>query len=82
MGMGMITDDERERVARLSAQGLIAPFPDGPLLPRFDALELAQAIERQLTTCAERGHTKVSMHLDLIDAQALATALRKLALLR
>lgn len=77
-----LKDKERNRIAVLAQKGLIAPFPDGPLLPRFDALELAQALERLLTECAERGHTKVSLHLDLIDAQALATALRKLALLK
>lgn len=72
-----LNDNERERIA-----GGIRPFPDGPLLSRFDPLELAQAIERLLTECAVKGHKKVSMHLDLIDAQALATALRKLAFLR
>lgn len=76
-----ITDAERLRAALLVKHGLLGDAPDGPTLPRFDSLELAQGIERLLTQCAERGHTKATIHLDLIDAQALASALRKLSLM-
>jgi hypothetical protein len=76
-----LSDKDREIIALKAKHGLLLGVPEGPLLPKFNPLELAQAIERLLTECAEKGHTKVTMHLDLIDAQAMATSLRKIALL-
>lgn len=45
-------------------------------LPRFDPLELAQAIEANLNEAGTYGHTKITLHLDLPDAHALARVLR------
>jgi hypothetical protein len=45
-------------------------------LPEFNPLELAQAIERNLNEAAIYGHTKLTLHLDLPDAHALARCLR------
>lgn len=46
-------------------------------LPKFDPLELAQAIERNIQEAGMYGHTKITLHLDLPDAHALARALRR-----
>lgn len=61
--------------------GRIAPMPDGPLLPRFDALELAQAIEHTVNQSAGLGHTKVKLDLSFDDAMLLARHLRRGVLL-
>jgi hypothetical protein len=46
-------------------------------LSAFDPLELAQALEQNLQEAAIYGHTKITVHLDLPDAHALAQALRR-----
>lgn len=46
-------------------------------LARFDPLEVAQAIEANLAQSAIYGHVKITIHLDLPDAHALAQALRR-----
>lgn len=51
--------------------------PDGPRLEAFSAFELAGALECELRRAGERGHAKISVHLDLIDAAALAAFLRR-----
>ena len=45
-------------------------------LPRFSPLELAQGIEANLNEAGDYGHTKITLHLDLLDAKALAQFLR------
>lgn len=47
-------------------------------LQRFDPLEVAQALEQNLSEAGKYGHTKITIHLDLPDANALARALRSL----
>lgn len=46
-------------------------------LQAFNPLELAQAIEQNLNEATVYGHTKITIHLDLPDAHALAQSLRK-----
>ena len=46
-------------------------------LPRFDPLELAQAVEASLNEAGVYGHTKITIHLDLPDAAALAQWMRR-----
>ena len=51
--------------------------PDGPTLEAFNAFELAAALEHELRRAGERGNTKISTHMNLIDAAALAAFLRR-----
>lgn len=46
-------------------------------LPKFSPVELAQAIEQNLNEAGVYGHTKITLHLDLVDAYQLAGYLRK-----
>lgn len=46
-------------------------------IPRFDPLALAQGIEANLQEAGDYGHTKITIHLDLPDAHALAQFLRR-----
>lgn len=46
-------------------------------LREFKPIELAQAIEKNLEECGIYGHTKITIHLDLVDAKMLATHLRR-----
>lgn len=46
-------------------------------LPQFSPLELAQGIEANLNEAGDYGHTKITLHLDLPDAKALAQFLRR-----
>jgi hypothetical protein len=67
----------------LRAQAIIDKFGCLPSiqplteLAAFSPLDLAQAIERNLEEAAVYGHTKITIHLDLPDAHALAQALRR-----
>lgn len=78
---GELNEAARARVVRLLRQsgGVLPDAPSGPVLPRFDALQLAQAIERELERCRVAGFVKLSLHMDLADARLLASALRRLA---
>jgi hypothetical protein len=51
--------------------------PSGPILPRFDPKALAAAIECELERANVAGWTKLSIHMDAIDAAQLAKFLRK-----
>ena len=46
-------------------------------MPGFNSLELAQAIEANLNEAQLYGHTKITIHMDLPDAAALAKCLRE-----
>lgn len=70
-----------ERQLRAHGGGL-PPAPDGPVLPRFDALQLAQAIEHELARSEESGFSKISISMTIHDAAEFAKQLRYLALVR
>lgn len=61
--------------------GRLAPVPDGPIIGRFDPLELAQAIEHEIARSHEVGHTKIKVDMTLDDAARLARFLRRGSLL-
>ena len=61
----------------LAAGGKLLPMPDGPVLARFEPLELAQALEGVLGQMVQAGHTKVRFDLAFEDAAALAAYLRR-----
>lgn len=46
-------------------------------LPEFKPLDLAQAIEQCVSEAGLYGHSKVTLHFDLIDAMLLANHLRR-----
>lgn len=52
------------------------PVPDGPILQKFDPLELAAAIEQEVSRAAIHPNPRVSMHMGIADALALAAFLR------
>ena len=82
VGMELSTADMalagKARVARqLDAFGCLPSIQPLTTLPKFSPLELAQAIEANLNEAGVYGHTKITVHLDLPDAHALAAALRR-----
>lgn len=73
---------ESKHAGSVRAQQIINTFGCLPAinplttLPAFSPLELAQALERNLEEAGMYGHTKITLHLDLPDAHALARFLR------
>lgn len=73
----------KPHAGKLAAQRIMDRFGCLPsieplsTLNAFNSLELAQAIEQNLNEAPIYGHTKITIHLDLPDAHALAQALRK-----
>jgi hypothetical protein len=61
----------------LNTFGCIPAITPLTTLPRFSPRELAQAIEKNIEEAGLYGHTKITLHLDLPDAHALARALRE-----
>jgi hypothetical protein len=78
-----LTTEQRNNPGKARVQKIIDTFGCLPAiapmttLPAFSPLELAQAIEANLNEATVYGHTKITLHLDLMDAHALAQALRK-----
>lgn len=52
------------------------PTIDGPRLESFDALGLASALESEIERAGRENWPKISLHMDIADAKALAAALR------
>lgn len=81
LGVERMSNDKS--VGAMRAQQILNTFGCLPsinpltALPAFDALELAGAIEQNLQEAGMYGHTKITIHLDLPDAYALAQALRR-----
>lgn len=57
--------------------GCLPALGDLSTIARFDALEVAAAIETELSKAGEYGFTKITLHMDLPDAAMLAKHLRK-----
>jgi hypothetical protein len=68
----------QRRVAQLLREYGCIPqeAPDGPIVTKFGPLALAQAIEQELNRCADMGWPKLTLHMDVPDALALAKFLR------
>lgn len=67
--------------AKLARGEKLGPFPDGPCLDYFNALELAQAIESEVNQPAGgMPHTKITLHMDIENAMKLASYLRRAVL--
>lgn len=82
VGMELSTADValagKARVSKIiDTFGCLPSIQPMSTLPRFSALELAQALEANLNEAGLYGHTKITLHLDLPDAKALALALRR-----
>jgi hypothetical protein len=54
----------------------LGPAPDGPIVNKFAPGAIARAIEQEVARAKLVGWTKISIHMDLEDALALALALR------
>lgn len=61
--------------------GVLPPMPDGPMLERFNALELAQGLESEINRAGEKGFKNVRLDMSLEDSQALASFLRRAVLM-
>lgn len=57
--------------------GCLPSLTDGPVLPQFDALALAQALEQEVNRAGLYGWTKITVHMDIPDAALLAQYLRR-----
>lgn len=75
--------ENRERLEAHLARtgGKLEAFPDGPLLERFSAPELSQALESEVNRARGAGHTKIRIDMNFEDATALAAFLRRGTLL-
>lgn len=77
----MIQTADRDAVKRILGAkvkaGDLPEAPSGPLVPRFNAKELAHAIEQEINRSLLVGWTKISIHMTLEDAAMLAKALRR-----
>jgi len=58
--------------------GGVDKLPDvsGHYVPKFEPRALAEALEREIARAVENGFTKVSVHMDLSDAVAMARYMR------
>jgi hypothetical protein len=70
-------------LSRLEIERIVAKYgcvpldaPDGPFVERFDAIELGKAIEREINRASEREWSKITLHMDILDAALLAKHLR------
>lgn len=77
---GFVGSKEGFREFLTRNKGQIPAAPDGPLLPCFSALELAQAIEAELQRGAGCGQTKIQLNMNFKDAADMASYLRRAAL--
>lgn len=81
LGMELKTADiqgqGKARVAKIiDTFGCLPAIQPLTTLPAFSPRELAQALEQNLNEAGVYGHTKITLHLDLPDAHALAQFLR------
>lgn len=60
----------------LARYGCLPAAGDGPVIPRFDAEALATALEQEVNRSGEYGWSKITLHMDVPDAAALARFLR------
>ena len=71
-------EQHRQNVERMfESKGILPGLPEGPIVPRFHAQQLAAAIEHELNRADFMGLTRVSISMDLIDAAELMKFLRK-----
>lgn len=82
-GLGMeLSEQQRNSQGKARVQKIIDTFGCLPsvttmtTLPKFSPLELAQGLEQNINEAGDYGHTKITIHLDLPDAHALAQFLR------
>lgn len=74
----MTTNAGAEKVAKLIQRyGCLPDAGDGPVLPRFEPLAVAKAIEGELLRARDYGWSKITLHMDIPDAVLLAKQLRK-----
>lgn len=80
-GVGMELNDSRKILMQnqLGRFGCLPTIQPTRNLSAFNALELAQAIEQCIQEAGLYGHSKVTLHFDLIDGAMLAQHLRRTA---
>ena len=75
--MGLELSHARTAVENIIAKyGCLPSAPDGPIVEHFDRVALAQAIESEVQRASLVGWTKITLHMDMLDAMQLARVLR------
>lgn len=69
-----LTNDQYKRAVAAARNG--TEMPDGPILPAFHPEAMAQAIESECARTRSLLGQKITIHMDPIDALALAKFLR------
>lgn len=68
-----------ERITRLGPGGVsLLPQMDGPIVSQFEKTALANALLQEVARAQVMGWPRISIHMDLLDAVALAAALKGL----
>lgn len=57
--------------------GCLPAAPDGPTIALFNPHDLAAALETEMNRASDYGFTKITLHMDMLDAALLAKYLRK-----
>jgi len=69
-----LTPEQYNKAVAAARHGV--PMPDGPIIPGFHPEQMAQAIEQECARTRSLEGQKISIHMDPIDALALAKFLR------
>lgn len=69
----------KERIAEewTESGGKLKKAPNGPIIPEFAPIPLAQALEQEIRRAHLYGWPKISLHMDILDAAMLAAFLRR-----
>lgn len=76
MGVTPSTDAVREAIQKAGGADKL-PILDGPTVEVFEPKAVARAIKSEVLRARGRGWTRISLHMELADALALARALER-----
>jgi hypothetical protein len=68
-------DGLEEAIRRVGGVQNLPPAPDGPTIDIFDPRELSRIIKQEIIRSRANGWPRISIHMSLDDALALARAL-------
>lgn len=74
------TREQHRTALAARAVGPLPAAPDGPIVPAFNALTLAQAIDQEVGRAQGCGHDKIRIDMAIHDAADMAAFLRRSAL--
>lgn len=80
MGPGSSNQAGARAIESLMAKyGCLPAIGDGPVIERFDAAQLADALFKEIARSDEYGWPKITLHMDRPDAMLLANFLKEKA---